>query len=88
MNHLTAWAITITAFSSGLYGIYKYILAKYYFTYDPQPIHYWLNKKQKIKKRYKTFRKNKVNKRNKLTKYIKISKLNKKYISGLKTNLV
>lgn len=56
MNHLTAWAITITAFSSGLYGIYKYILAKYYFTYDSKPIHYWLNKKQKIKKRYKTFK--------------------------------
>lgn len=64
MNHLTAWAITITAFSSGLYGIYKYILGKYYFTYDSKPIHYWLNKKQKIKKRYKTFRKRKLNKRN------------------------
>jgi hypothetical protein len=64
MNHLTAWAITITAFSSGLYSIYKYILAKYYFTYDAKPIHYWLNKKQKIKKRYKTFRKRKLNKRN------------------------
>jgi len=64
MNHLTAWAITITAFSSGLYGIYKYILAKYYFTYDSKPIHYWLNKKQKIKKRYKTFKKRKLNKRN------------------------
>ena len=56
MNYLTAWAITITAFSSGLYGIYKYILAKYYFTYDIKPIHYWLNKKTKIKKRYKTFK--------------------------------
>jgi hypothetical protein len=88
MNHLTAWAITITAFSSGLYGIYKYIRAKYYFTYDSKPIHYWLNKKTKIKKRYKTFRKHKLNKRNKLTKITKISKLNKKYISGLKTNLV
>jgi len=88
MNHLTAWAITITAFSSGLYGIYKYILAKYYFTYDVKPIHYWLNKKTKIKKRYKTFRKHKTNKRNKLTKITKISKLNKKYIGGLKTNLV
>jgi len=88
MNHLTAWAITITAFSSGLYGIYKYILAKYYFTYDIKPIHYWLDRPTKIKKRYKTFRKHKTNKRNKLTKITKISKLNKKYISGLKTNLV
>jgi membrane protein YqaA with SNARE-associated domain len=64
MNHLTAWAITITAFSSGLYGIYKYILAKYYFTYDVKPIHYWSNRKQKIKKRYKTLRKYKAKKRN------------------------
>jgi hypothetical protein len=88
MNHLTAWAITITAFSSGLYGIYKYILAKYYFTYDLNPIHYWLDRPTKIKKRYKTFRKHKTNKRNKLTKITKISKLNKKYIGGLKTNLV
>jgi len=64
MNHLTAWAITLSAFSSGLYGIYKYILAKYYFTYDVKPIHYWLNKKTKIKKRYKTLRKYKAKKRN------------------------
>jgi hypothetical protein len=64
MNHLTAWAITITAFSSGLYSIYKYILAKYYFTYDLKPIHYWSNRKQKIKKRYKTLRKYKAKKRN------------------------
>ena len=28
MNHLTAWAITITAFSSGLYGIYKVIMSQ------------------------------------------------------------
>jgi len=85
MNYLTAWAITITAFSSGLYSIYKFIRAKYV-SYDTTPIHYWLNKKQKIKKRYKTFRKFKVNKRNKLTKITKISKLNKKYIGTLKSN--
>jgi len=64
MNHLIAWLLVITAFSSGLYGIYKYILAKYYFTYDAKPIHYYLNKKTKIKKRYKTFRKYKAKKRN------------------------
>jgi hypothetical protein len=64
MNHLTAWLLVITAFSSGLYGIYKYILAKYYFTYDLKPIHYWSNRKQKIKKRYKTLRKYKAKKRN------------------------
>ena len=64
MNHLTAWLLVITAFGSGLYGIYKFIIAKYYFTYDLKPIHYWLNKKQKIKKRYKTYRKHKAKKRN------------------------
>jgi membrane protein YqaA with SNARE-associated domain len=64
MNHLTALVITITAFGSGLYGIYKYILAKYFFTYDVKPIHYWSNRKQKIKKRYKTLRKYKAKKRN------------------------
>jgi hypothetical protein len=63
MNHLTAWAITITAFSSGLYGIYKIIRAKYV-SYDTNPIHYWSNRKQKVKKRYKTLRKYKAKKRN------------------------
>ena len=81
MNHLTAWAITITAFSSGLYGIYKYILAKYYFTYDSKPIHYWLNKKQKIKKRYKTF---KANRRNRNTKISKLNNRNKSQLSYAK----
>jgi len=63
MNHLTAWAITITAFSSGLYGIYKVVRAKYV-SYDTNPIHYWSNRKQKVKKRYKTLRKYKAKKRN------------------------
>jgi hypothetical protein len=63
MNHLTAWAITITAFSSGLYGIYKVIKAKYV-SYDTNPIHYWSNRKQRVKKRYKTLRKYKAKKRN------------------------
>jgi len=63
MNHLTAWAITITAFSSGIYSIYKFIRAKYV-SYDITPIHYWSNRKQKIKKRYKTYRKHKAKKRN------------------------
>jgi hypothetical protein len=55
MNHLTALAITITAFSSGLYGIYKFVRAKYV-SYDTTPIRYWLDKPSKIKKRYKTFK--------------------------------
>jgi hypothetical protein len=63
MNHLTALAITITAFSSGLYVIYKFIRSKYV-SYDTNPIHYWSNRKQKVKKRYKTLRKYKAKKRN------------------------
>ena len=65
MNHLTALVITITAFSSGLYVIYKFIRAKYV-SYDTRPIHYWLDKPTKIKKRYKTFKKYKTRRRNKL----------------------
>jgi len=63
MNHLTAWAILVTAFSSGLYPIYKFVRAKYV-SYDTTPIRYWSNRKQKIKKRYKTLRKYKAKKRN------------------------
>ena len=81
MNHLTAWAITITAFSSGLYGIYKYILAKYYFTYDVKPIHYLLDRPTKIKKRYKTF---KSNRRNRKTKISKLNNRNKSELSYAK----
>ena len=75
MNHLTALAITITAFGSGLYGIYKYILGKYYFTYDVKPIHYWSNRKQRVKKRYKTLKKYKAKKRNSYTAVINKYKL-------------
>ena len=63
MNHITALVITITAFSSGLYGIYKFIRSKYV-SYDTNPIHYWSNRKQRVKKRYKTLRKYKARKRN------------------------
>ena len=63
MNHLIAWAILVTAFGSGLYPIYKFIRSKYV-SYDTTPIRYWSNRKQKIKKRYKTLRKYKAKKRN------------------------
>ena len=82
MNHIIALILTISAFASGLYVIYKFIRSKYV-SYDTKPIHYWLDKPTKIKKRYKTFRKHKLNKRNKLTKITKISKLNKRYIGKL-----
>lgn len=45
-------------------------------SYDTKPIHYWLNKKEKIKKRYRTFKNFKLNNRNKLIKITKISSLN------------
>ena len=80
MNHLTAWAITIIAFSSGLYGIYKVIRAKYV-SYDTNPIHYWSNRKQRIKKRYKTF---KANKRNRNTKISNLNSRNKSQLSYAK----
>jgi hypothetical protein len=86
MNHLTAWLLVITAFSSGLYGIYKFLRAKYV-SYDTKPIHYLLNRPTKIKKRYKIFRKSKLNNRNKLSKITKISNLNnrnKSYLSYAK----
>jgi hypothetical protein len=77
MNHLTALAITITAFSSGLYVIYKFIRAKYV-SYDITPIHYWSNRKQRVKKRYKTFRNRKKkltnNKFNRYYKYVQTNK--------------
>jgi hypothetical protein len=80
MNHLTAWAITITAFSSGLYGIYKVIRSKYV-SYDTNPIHYWSNRKQRVKKRYKTF---KANSRNRNTKISNLNNRNKSQLSYAK----
>ena len=56
MNHLIAWLITTIAFAGVLYPIIRYLAGKYYY-YDPHPIRFWLNKKQKLKKRYKTFKK-------------------------------
>ena len=79
MNHLTALVVTLSAFGSGLFVIYKFIRAKYV-SYDTKPIHYLLNKPTKINKRYKTFKKHK---RNKPTKITKISSLNNRNIMKL-----
>ena len=79
MNHLTALAITLSAFGSGLYGIYKFARSKMV-SYDTRHIHYLLNKPTKIKKRYKTFKKHKLNSRKKFT---KISTLNNRSKSQL-----
>ena len=75
MNHIIALILTISAFGSGLFIIYKFARSKMV-SYDTKPIHYWSNRKQRVKKRYKTLRKYKAKKRNKLT---KISKLNWNY---------
>jgi len=63
MNHIIALILTISAFASGLFVIYKFIRTKYV-SYDTKPIHYWSNRKQRVKKRYKTYRKHKAKKRN------------------------
>ena len=80
MNHLIALAITITAFSSGLFVIYKFFRAKYV-SYDTKPIHYWSNRKQRVKKRYKTF---KANRRNRKTKISNLNNRNKSQLSYAK----
>jgi hypothetical protein len=63
MNHMIALIVVLSAFSSGLFVIYKFFRAKYV-SYDITPIHYWSNRKQRVKKRYKTLRKYKAKKRN------------------------
>ena len=77
MNHLTALILTISAFGSGLFVIYKFFRAKYV-SYDITPIHYWSNRKQRVKKRYKTFRNRKKkltnNKFNRYYKYVQTNK--------------
>jgi len=80
MNHITALLLTFSAFGSGLYVIYKFIRSKYV-SYDTKPIHYWLNKSTKIKKRYKTF---KANKRKKFTKISTLNNRNKSQLSYAK----
>ena len=80
MNHITALIITLSAFGSGLFVIYKFFRAKYV-SYDITPIHYWSNRKQRVKKRYKTF---KANKRNKNTKISNLNNRNKGQLSYAK----
>ena len=79
MNQLYAYLFLFSIFVSAAIPIIGYIRSKYYYI-DTKPIHYWLNKKSKIKKRYKTFKKrNKkhlfVNKINRFGSYNKYSKI-------------
>ena len=80
MNHIIALILTISAFASGLFVIYKFIRVKYV-SYDTRPIHYWLDKPTKIKKRYKTF---KAIKRKKFTKISSLNNRNKSQLSYAK----
>jgi len=69
MNQLYAYLFLGSLLVSAAIPIIGYIRSKYYYI-DTKPIRYWLNRKQKIKKRYKTFKK-----RNK--KHLKVNKINR-----------
>ena len=86
MNQIYAYGFLISLVLISIIPIYKYLRAKYYYV-DTTPIRYWLNKKNKIKKRYKNFKRrnkkhlfvNKINRIGSYNKYskIKLTKLNK-----------
>ena len=86
MNQLYAYLFLFSVIAMAAIPIIGYIKSKYYYI-DTTPIRYWLNKKSKIKKRYKTFKKrnkkhlsvNKINRFGSYDKYtkIKLTKLNK-----------
>lgn len=86
MNQILAYLFLTTIVLISVIPIIGYIRNKYYYV-DTKPIRYWLNKKQKINKRYKTFKKrnkkhlfvNKINRFGSYNKYrnINLTKLNK-----------
>ena len=69
MNQLYAYLFLFSLIVSAAIPIIGYIRSKYYYI-DTKPIRYWLNKKQRTKKRYRTFKK-----RNK--KHLKVNKINR-----------
>lgn len=74
MSQILAYSFIICAIILASIPIIGFIKSKYYYV-DTTPIRYWLNRKQKIKKKYKTFkRRNKkhlfVNKINRYYKYV------------------
>jgi len=69
MNQLYAYLFLGSLLVSAAIPIIGYIRSKYYYI-DTKPIRYWLNKKQRTKKRYRTFKK-----RNK--KHLKVNKINR-----------
>lgn len=86
MNQILAYSFIISVGLIALFPIYKYLYSKYYYI-DTTPIRYFLNKKQKAKKRYKNFKKrnkkhlfvNKINRFGSYNKYskFKLTKVNK-----------
>lgn len=69
MSQLVAYSFLFCVIVFATIPVIGYIKSKYYYI-DTKPIHYWLNKKSKIKKRYKTFKK-----RNK--KHLRVNKINR-----------
>lgn len=86
MNQILAYSFLICAIIMAAIPIIGYLRSKYYYI-DTTPIRYWLNKKQRTKKRYKNFKRrnkkhlnvNKINRFGSYNKYskIKLTKLNK-----------
>lgn len=86
MNQIFAYLFLTSVIIISMIPIISYIRSKYYYV-NTTPIRYWLNKKQKIKKRYRSFKRRnknylKVNKINRIGSYnkysnIKLTKLNK-----------
>jgi hypothetical protein len=69
MNQLYAYLFVLSLLVSAAIPIISYIRSRYYHI-DTTPIRYWLNKKQRTKKRYKTLKK-----RNK--KHLRVNKINR-----------
>jgi hypothetical protein len=67
MNQILAYLFLLSVFVVAVIPIIGYLRSKYYYI-DTTPIRYWLNKKQKTKKRYKNFKK-----RNK--KYLRVNRI-------------
>ena len=80
MNQIYAYLFLTIIVLISIIPIIGYIRNKYYYV-DITPIRYWLNRKQKIKKRYKTFKR-----RNK--KHLTTSKISRYYSYGKRLNKV
>lgn len=74
MNKIYAYLFLLSVLVSAAIPIIGYLRSKYYYV-DTTPIRYWLNRNNKIKKRYKTFKR-----RNK--KHLTTSKISRYYSYG------